>query len=422
MAIGHEHPARQGIVRILWVAVASIFIASDAPRAAGFDQEVGQEFAISPADLPAPAEDRSVANPATSVDRPPGALPRVPEGFAVSVFADGLDNARYLEVAPNGDILLAEMYAGRVVVLRDETGKGVATKRFVFADGLAYPHGIAFHDGYAHIGDTRAVWRYRWNPADGTAGPPEQVTAPGALGTPGGHITRNIAFAPDGKHFYVAIGSRGNAGEEPEPDASIREFDAEGGAGRTFASGLRNPVGIRFYPGTDTLWTVVNERDGLGDGLVPDYLTHIVAGGFYGWPYSYIGRNPQPGSLGREHPELVARAIVPDLLFQSHSAPLGLVFYEGTQFPAEYRGDAFVSLHGSWNSGVPTGYKIVRVRFRDGRPVGSYENFLTGFWLKGTNPAQVWGRPVGLAVAPDGSLLFADDVGNRVWRVSWVGK
>jgi glucose/arabinose dehydrogenase len=184
---------------------------------------------------------------------------------------------------------------------------------------------------------------------------------------------------------------------------------------------LRNPVGIRFYPGSDKLFAVVNERDGLGDGLVPDYLTGVADGGFYGWPYSYIGQHKQPGPLGDAHPELVAKAIVPDLLFQSHSAPLGLEFYQGTQFPAEYRGDAFVSLHGSWNSSVPTGYKIVRVHFKDGKPAGGYENFLTGFWIDGTNPAKVWGRPVGLATAQDGSLLIADDVGQRIWRVGWTG-
>jgi glucose/arabinose dehydrogenase len=385
------------------------------------DQRVGEHFAISPAKLPTPAEDSSVANSSETVRRPDGALPQVPPGFAVSVFADGLSDARYLDVLPNGDVLLAETRADKVTLLHDEGGQ--ATNPATFAGGLHAPHGVAFHDGYVYIADTRAVWRYRWNPADGTAGPAEQVTAPDALGLyRGGHITRNIAFAPDGKHFYVSIGSRSNIGEDPEPDAAIKEFDAAGGAGRLFATGLRNPVGINFYPGTNTLYAVVNERDGLGDGLVPDYLTSVADGGFYGWPYSYIGRHKQPGALGDKRPDLVAKAIVPDVLFQSHSAPLGLEFYEGTQFPAEYRGDAFVSLHGSWNSSKPTGYKVVRVHFKDGKPENAYENFLTGFWLPDTNPAQVWGRPVGLATAKDGSLLVADDVGQRVWRVRWVGR
>jgi glucose/arabinose dehydrogenase len=387
------------------------------------DQKIGAHFEIRPADLPAPAEDTSVGNSSETVPRPAGALPQVPPGFEVSVFAEGFAHARNLLVLPNGDVLLAEIRRGWAQALRDETGAGKATKRFTFASGLNQPHGLAFHDGYVYVADVRGVWRYRWNAEDGTAGPVEQVTPNGALGQfNNGHPTRNIAFAPDGKHFYVSVGSTGNVDEEPAPFAAIKEFDADGSNGKIFASGLRNPVDLHFYPGSYTLWTVVNERDGLGDGLVPDYLTSVQENGFYGWPYAYIGQHKQPGPLGEKHPELAARAIVPDLLLQSHSAPLGLDFYEGGQFPAEYRGDAFVALHGSWNSSAPTGYKIVRVRFKDGRPVGGYENFMTGFWLPDTNPAQVWGRPVGLATAKDGSLLVADDVGQRIWRIRWVGK
>ena len=405
------------------IAVAAALALTGTAQAQSPEQRVGAHFDILPSALPAPAEDTAVANESESVKRPAGVLPQVPEGFAVSVFADGFVQSRYLDVMPNGDVLVAELKTGKVTALRDEGGTGTATKRFVFAEGLTNPHGVTFHDGFVYIADTKAVWRYRWNPADGTAmGPAEQVTTDDALGHyTGGHITRNIAFAPDGQHFYVSIGSESNIAEDPQPFATIKEFDAKGGAGKIFASGLRNPVGIRFYPGTNTLFAVVNERDGLGDGLVPDYLTSVRDGGFYGWPYSYIGQHKQPGPLGDKRPDLTAKAIVPDLLFQSHSAPLGLEFYEGTQFPAEYRGDAFVSLHGSWNSGVPTGYKVVRVHFKDGKPAGGYENFLTGFWLPGTSPAQVWGRPVGLATAKDGSLLIADDVGERIWRVSWVG-
>jgi glucose/arabinose dehydrogenase len=403
-------------------SVAAAVLAVGVAHAEIPEQRVGEHFAISPAALPTPAEDTAVGNESETAPRPEGALPRVPPGFAVSVFADGLTHARYLAVMPNGDVLVAELKAGKITVLRDEGHTGHATKRFVFADRLARPHGIEFHDGFVYVADTKAVWRYRWNPQDGTAGPIEQVTSDDALGRyTGGHVTRNLAFAPDGRHFYVSIGSESNIEEDPQPFATIKEFDAAGGPGRIFATGLRNPVGIRFYPGTDRLFAVVNERDGLGDGLVPDYLTSVADGGFYGWPYSYIGQHKQPGPLGNKHAELVAKAIVPDLLFQSHSAPLGLEFYEGAQFPADYRGDAFVSLHGSWNSSVPTGYKVVRVHFKDGKPAGGYENFLTGFWIDGTNPAKVWGRPVGLATARDGSLLIADDVGQRVWRVGWTG-
>jgi glucose/arabinose dehydrogenase len=200
----------------------------------------------------------------------------------------------------------------------------------------------------------------------------------------------------------------------------VQEFKADGSGQRTFAAGLRNPVGIAFYPGTSDLYVVVNERDGLGDGLVPDYLTRVQEGGFYGWPYAYIGRNPQPDYAERR-PDLVQKTLVPDLLFESHSAPLGLVFYDGAQFPAVFRGGAFVALHGSWNAGKPTGYKVVFVPFRDKRPVGHYENFAVGFWAAGQQRAQVWGRPAGLAVAADGSLLIADDVGQTIWRVSYGG-
>ncbi len=354
--------------------------------------------------------------------RPPDAGLRVPEDFRANLFADKLSHARWLAVAPNGDVFLAEPGLGIITLLRDANGSGQATLRATFAGGFEEPHGIAFRPGYIYIADIRAVWRIPYTDGDETAhGLPERVTPPEALGDGGGHWTRNIAFAPDGQHFYVSIGSSSNVAEDPEPRATVRVFNSDGSGGRTFASGLRNPVGIAIEPGTNDLFAVVNERDGLGDGLVPDYLTHLQDGGFYGWPYSYLGQHPQP-RLAERRPDLVKRAIVPDLLFRSHSAPLGLVFYTGTQFPKEYQGDAFVALHGSWNSAKPTGYMVVRVPFRDGRPAGYSETFASGFWVAGETRAEVWGRPVGLAIAKDGSLLIADDVGNTVWRVSFTGK
>jgi glucose/arabinose dehydrogenase len=242
------------------------------------------------------------------------------------------------------------------------------------------------------------------------------------LSPSGNHVTRDLAMDSKGT-LYIAIGSASNVGEDAPTRATVQTVGAEG-ALHTFASGLRNPVGIQFYPGTDDLFVTVNERDGLGDELVPDYLTHVQPGGFYGWPYSYLGQHPDP-DLGNKRADLIARAVVPDLLFHAHSAPLGLVFYEGAQFPAEYKGDAFVALHGSWNSATPTGYKVVRVSFKNGRPIGTYENFVTGFWNgagKPGSPARVWGRPAGLAVAKDGSLLIADDAGKVVWRVRYTRK
>lgn len=382
----------------------------------------GQHVDLRAADLPAPYATASASNSPNVVDRPAGTTLQVPPGFVASLFADRLGNARNLAVAPNGDVLLVASAEGRVVLLRDD-GKGHAVRSEIFADGLEGPSGIAIRDGAVYVADLRAVWRFPYPGGDAKANnkAATQVTPNGALGTANGHATRNLAFAPDGKTFYVAVGSRGNVDEEAPPRATVMEFRADGTGGQVFASGLRNAVGIGFRPGSNDLYVAVNERDGLGDGLVPDYFTRLQRGGFYGWPYSYIGQNPEPRQRGK-HPELVAKAIVPDILFRSHSAPLGLVFYTGGQFPAEYRGDAFVTLHGSWNSAVPTGYEVVRVRFRDGKPAGGYEVFATGFQLGSERTARVWGRPVGIALAKDGSLLVADDTGGTIWRISYGEK
>ncbi|HIJ63881.1 MAG TPA: sorbosone dehydrogenase, partial [Rhodospirillaceae bacterium] len=319
---------------------------------------------------------------------------------------------------PNGDVFVAEPAVGRITLLRDSDGGGRADVRSTFAEGFQRPHGMAFQPGWLYVADVEAVWRIPYEPGQTVAaGQRQRVTAPGALGDGAGHWTRNLAFSADGQRFFVAIGSRGNLAEDPPPRATIQEFAADGSRQRSFAGGLRNPVGIAFRPGTDELFTVVNERDGMGDGLVPDYLTRVLDGGFYGWPYSWLGQ-PQPG-FADKRPDLVSRTRQPDLLLAAHSAPLGLVFYDGGQFPPEYRGNAFIALHGSWNSGRPTGYMVVRVRFANGHPDTAYQVFATGFRLNSGSPAEVWGRPVGLAVAADGSLLVADDVGQTVWRISY---
>ncbi len=406
--------------RILCYAALVAGLAS--PAAAANDERPGQRFVVDPLALPQPHATPSVANAPKRVVKPGAALPQVPEGFAVNVFANGLTDARWLAVAPNGDVFLAEANAGKITVLRDADGDGVAELRETFVEGLSRPHGMAFRDGALYVGDVRGLWRINYKEGDLKGGKLVALTKPGAFGSAGGHWTRNLAVSRDGQHIYVAIGSTGNVGEEASPAASVQQFNADGSGQTTFASGLRNPVGIAFYPGTDDLYVAVNERDGLGDGLVPDYLTRIAQGQFFGWPYAYIGKNPDP-DFGKKRPDMVAKSTAPDVLFESHSAALGLVFYDRTQFPQDYRGDAFVGLHGSWNSAKPTGYKVVRVDFKDGRPVnGGYENFVTGFWETGTARAEVWGRPVGLALAADGSLLIADDVGQTVWRVSYKGK
>jgi glucose/arabinose dehydrogenase len=379
-------------------------------------QAPGQRFEIDPGKLPAPYATDAVANVADLVDRPSPPPFRLPPGFSINEFAGGLSDPRWMTVDANGDVFLALPRLGQVLLLRDKNGDGKAELKTVFAAGFQRPHGLAIHEGYLYVAGTDGLWRMKLG-GDRATTKPEMVTKPDAFGAGVHHWTRNVVFSPDGKRFFIAIGSVDNIGEDPLPHATVQSFAADGSDQKTFAAGLRNPVGIAFYPGTNDLYTVVNERDGLGDGLVPDYLTRLQEGGFYGWPYAYIGHHVQPDFPSR--PEMVAKTLTPDLLFQSHSAPLGLVFYGGKMFPPEYQGDAIVALHGSWNSSEPTGYKVVRVPFKDGRPQGYYENFLTGFWLEGQSPAQVWGRPAGLAVAADGSLLIADDAGGVVWRVSY---
>jgi glucose/arabinose dehydrogenase len=385
------------------------------PLAAWGADQPGQHFEVLPSQLPSPHATPAVENSSATVARPSGAMPQVPSGFSVSVFASGLAKPRFLTVAPNGDVFVAESDVGRIDVLAKRNGH---LRKAIFAEGFAQPHGLAFHDGALYVADTTAVWKLGYRDGALKAGAKTRVTKD-SFGIPGGHFTRDIAFAPDGQ-LYFAIGSRDNIGENPLPRASVQTVDAQGKLA-TFANGLRNPVGIAAYPGTNDIWVTVNERDGLGDDLPPDYLAHITQGEFFGWPYAYIGPHPDP-DYGAKRPDLVAQTKTPDILFQAHSAPLGLVFYEGNQFPADYKGDAFVALHGSWNRAKPTGYKVVRVKFKDGKPVGGYDNFLTGFWDGSTSPAQVWGRPVGLAVANDGSLLVSDDVGKVIWRVSYTGK
>jgi glucose/arabinose dehydrogenase len=383
--------------------------------------EPGQRFRLTFADLPRPGATPSASNPSRAIARPANATLQVPPGFQVNLFADRLDNARWMTVAPNGDVFLAEPDGGKITLLRDANNDGVAEVRSTFVTGLSNVHGIAVHGDFFYATTPANIFRIPYRPGDTQASaPPVRVGVANSLGDGAGHFTRNIAFSPDGQ-LFVAVGSRGNIAVEPEVRASVQRFDANGGNQMTFGSGLRNPVGIAFRPGSNDLYVVVNERDGYGDGLVPDFLTRVQQGDFYGWPYAYLGPNPSAGTFGTQRPDMVARTKAPDVLFEAHSAPLGLAFYDAQQFPAEYHGDAFVALHGSWNSGKPTGYKVVRVPFVNGRPTGEYVNFATGFWASGTTRAEVWGRPVGIVVARDGSLLIADDVGNAVWRISYRG-
>jgi glucose/arabinose dehydrogenase len=383
------------------------------------NEAVGQHYLITGDDLPAPYATESVSNSGDLNSIPDPPVLNLPEGFTVNLYATGFDHARWLATAPNGDIFLAESREGHIMVLRDADGDGVAETQTVYWSHMNRPTGMVFRDDGLYVADTDAVWRFAYGDGDLEAdSAPLRMTVSDALGGSRGHWTRTLAFAPDGSDFYVAVGSRDNESIESAPRATIQIFEDGSSEPRTFASGLRNAVGIAFHPVTDELYTVVNERDGYGDDLVPDYFTRVRDGDFYGWPYAYSGANPSP-EYGDRAPELVAQSLEPDVMFQSHSAPLGLVFYDGAMFPADYQGDALVSLHGSWNRSVPAGYKIVRIRFEDGRPVGGYENFATGFWFAGEKDAELYGRPVGMTVTADGALLIADDGADVIWRIAY---
>jgi glucose/arabinose dehydrogenase len=378
-------------------------LAAGAAGAAG--PEPLSRFHIHFTDLPEPHATPSAANPAAIVARSQHDAPILPPGWNAWLFADDLDHPRNLLVLPDGSVLVAEQRADRLTRLADGDGDGLAESRTVFATGFDEPYGLAFHDGQVWVADTKAVWRLDWREGAPQAGARTRVTKPGALGDDRGHSTRSLAIAPDGKHFYVGIGSRSNIAVEPAPRATIQEFAIDGSGQRTFASGLRNPVGMAFRPGSDELWAVVNERDGMGDELVPDYLAQIPDGAFFGWPYAYVGSHPQPGFAERQ-PTLVVRSRIPDVLFKAHSAPLGLAFLDGF---------AYVALHGSWNRSTPNAGMVARVPLTNDHPLGHYEVFASGFMIDATH---AWGRPAGLAASHDGALYIADDAGRTVWKIA----
>jgi glucose/arabinose dehydrogenase len=379
-------------------------------------------------DLAQPYETRSANNFPSVVRRPEGAWPRAPQGFEVTAFATGLRTPRKIVTAPNGDVFVAESYAGRITVLRDADGDGKAETRATFATGLALPFGIAFSPPgpkptHVTIGNTNSVVRFAYQEGDTQARGAAEVLVPNIpsgreqVGG-GGHWTRDVEFSPDGKTLFVSVGSRSNVSDDRSETrrADILAFDPDGKNERVYAWGLRNAVGLAIHPQTGQLWASVNERDLLGDHLVPDYVTHVEEGGFYGWPWYYLGPHQDPRHKGK-HPELKDKVLVPDVLIQSHSASLCMTFYTGAQFPKEYRLDAFAAEHGSWNRARRTGYKVIRIPMKDGKANGEYEDFLVGFV---TPEGNVWGRPVGVAVAKDGALLVSDDGANTIWRVSAV--
>jgi glucose/arabinose dehydrogenase len=379
-----------------------------------------RHYEIKVSDLPPAQVQRGPVNFSRIVPKPQGAQLTMPAGFQVDVFAEGdLQRPRWLALAPNGDVFVAESEGNRISILRDSDGDGRVDQRFIFTEGLSRPFGMAFWRDYLYVGDTDAVIRFKYRPGQTKAdGAPEKI-ADLPMNGYREHWTRNVIFNPSGTKMYVTVGSKSNvdAGEEPMR-AAISEYNPDGSGHRIFASGTRNPVGLAFNPTTGRLWAAVQERDLIGDELVPDYVTAIDQGAFYGWPYSYIGQHEDPRRKG-EGPDLVAKTVVPDVLIQAHSAILGLVFYDGGMFPDEYRGDAFVALHGSWNRSKRTGYKIIRIKFKNGKPVGGYDDFIAGWMLSEDNP-EVWGRPVGLLVLKDGSMLITDDGANKIWRVTYA--
>jgi glucose/arabinose dehydrogenase len=441
---------------IRWLGVSlAVSFASENSYAAGVDDwhsdAPGRTHHISAADLPAPYATASSANGPSIVRQPAAAALAVPPGFAVAAFATGLEGPRRVRIAPNGDIFIAETKAGRVRVLRATAGAQRPSQEEVFASGLDRPFGIAFYPPgpqqpqWVYVATNNQVVRFAYHAGDMHAANGAEIIVPQLADSTSGHSTRDVVFSPDGARMFVSVGSGSNVAESAprKSAAEIRDwegthalgaawaaeanradvlvFGADGKApARIFATGIRNCVGLEVQPSSGDLWCTTNERDGLGDDLVPDYTTRVREGAFYGWPWYYLGSHEDPRHAG-ERPDLAGKVTLPDMLFQSHSASLTLVFYEATSgaaaFPREYLGDAFVAMHGSWNRSHRTGYKVVRVRLHDGAPTGEYGDFLTGFVV---DDDHVWGRPVGVAVAADGALLVSDDASNTLWRVTPV--
>lgn len=402
-------------------------------------------------DLPPPFETPSAGNGPRVVATPTNATVSVPPGFSVKQFASGLSNPRLLRVAPNGDIFIAETARNRIHVMRAADGADAPSENQVFAEGLERPFGIAFYPPgndpkWIYIANINSVVRIPYHSGDLKASAAPEVIVPKLAETRGGHTTRDVAFSLDGKRMFISVGSGSNVAEQMQkktPD-EIKAWESEHGLGASwgpeanradilvtdpegkaplhpYATGIRNGVGMAVNPTTGDVWVSTNERDDLGDNLVPDYVTHVKEGGYYGWPWYYMGKTEDPRHAG-ERPDLAGKAIVPDVLEQAHSASLEMTFYTATKgvaaFPAEYLGDAFVALHGSWNRATRTGYKIVRVRLKNGVATGEYEDFMTGFVV---NDQGVWGRPVGVTVAHDGALLVTEDGHGTMWRIAYTG-
>ena len=367
--------------------------------------------------LPPPFSTPSVNNQPRVIKQPEGAKLSVPDKFQIEVWQEGFRVPRFMTLGPSNEVLLSDSARpgqGAVYVLQGKDKKAILT-------GLNRPYGLALHDGWLYVGEPDSIKRYKYDAKAMTASAGEEVVS--LKGEPNfneGHWTRSILFTRDGKRFCVGVGSGSNvdAGEDPRR-AAINCYNPDGSGHEIYASGTRNPIGLRWYPGTDILWAAVQERDLLGDDLVPDYFTHIQKGGFYGWPFAYAGPNEDPRRKG-EKPDLVAKTIKGDVLLGSHVAVLDFLFYTGKQFPKEYQGGAFLALHGSWNRSMRVGQSVVFIPFKGGKPAGDMKEIVKG-WMVAPDQREVWGRPVGLLQLPDGSLLITDDGGNKIWRLSYKG-
>jgi len=397
----------------------------------------GTSRKITVADLPAPYATESVDNGPKLVPKPADAWPKAPAGFKVELYADQLDDPRLIRTAPNGDLFVAESEinqkpdTGKIRVFRGVDASGKPKEVGIYATGLAQPFGIAFYPlgpnpQWLYIGNTDTVVRFPYKNGDLKAtGPAEKLAdlPGGGRLRGGGHWTRDIVFSKDGTRMFVSVGSHSNIDDpdthpEEKDRADVLEFTPEGKFVKVYASGIRNCVGEAIQPETGDLWCSTNERDQLGDNLVPDYITHVQEGGFYGWPWYYMGSNQDPRHAGK-HPELKGKVIVPDVLLQPHFASLEMTFYEGSQFPAAEKGSIFAAEHGSWNKSKRAGYEVIMVPVQNGKATGAYQDFLTGFV---TSSGDVWGRPVGVTVAQDGSLFVTDDGSKSIWHVTYTGK
>jgi len=370
------------------------------------------------AKLPAPFATPSADNGPRVVARPDGAQLQVPHGFEIEEYATGFQTPRFMLTGPSGEIILSDSSAGTVYVLVDKNKSYKNPERKKILEGLTRPYGLAIWKDYLYVGEQTSIKRYKYDSKAMTAGPGQEIASLKEFTQ--SHWTRSLLFDRKGEKLYVGIGSGSNVDTGGPPmRAAINRFNPDGSGHEIFASGTRNPIGLHWYPNTDNLWAAVQERDALGDDLVPDYFTHIQQGAFYGWPYAYAGPHEEPRHKG-ERPDLVAKTIPGDILLQSHVAVLDFLFYTGKQFPAEYQGGAFLAMHGSWNRAKRVGYEVAFVPFKDGKPSGPVREFMTG-WLLSPESREVWGRPVAIMQLPDGSILVSDDGGKKIWRIYYKG-